>query len=115
MIPALEAHAQKLGRAPHLAAGDAAFYSTHNESTAHEQGVKRVCIPNRSTKSAERKGEPACRPQPAEEALVPPGPEVEDGMRGAHQCTQAAARAEPLPLQRRFRNEALGGSRRDRG
>ncbi len=57
VIPALEAHVQKLGRAPHLAAGDAAFYSTHNESTAHEQGVQRVCIPNRSTKSAERKRE----------------------------------------------------------
>src|SRR5205807_2765481 len=57
VIPAIEAHVQKLGRPPRLAAGDAAFYSTHNESTAHEKGVKRVCIPNRSTKSAERKRE----------------------------------------------------------
>jgi IS5 family transposase len=38
-------------------AGDAAFYSAGNETAAHDRGVKRVCIPNRSTKSAERKRE----------------------------------------------------------
>jgi hypothetical protein len=38
-------------------AGDAAFYSASNEKTAHEKSVKRVCVPNRSTKSAERKRE----------------------------------------------------------
>jgi IS5 family transposase len=37
--------------------GDAAFYSARNETAAHEKGVRRVCIPNRSTKSAERKRE----------------------------------------------------------
>lgn len=57
VIPALEAHQRKLGRAPHLVAGDAAFYSARNEAAAHEQGVCRVCIPNRSTKSAARKRE----------------------------------------------------------
>ena len=55
VIPALDAHQQKLGRTPHLLTGDAAFYSAKNESTATERGVKRVCLPNRSTKSAERK------------------------------------------------------------
>jgi IS5 family transposase len=34
-----------------------AFYSAKNEAAAKAQGVKRVCIPNRSTKSAERKRE----------------------------------------------------------
>jgi transposase, IS5 family len=55
VIPALEAHQHKLGRTPHLLTGDAAFFSARNETAAIERGVKRVCIPNRSTKSAERK------------------------------------------------------------
>lgn len=57
VIPALDAHAQVFARAPRLVAGDAAFYSGTNEATAHAKGVKRVCIPNRSTKSVERKRE----------------------------------------------------------
>ena len=46
-----------LGRPPHMVAADAAFYSAKNEAAAKAQGVKRVCIPNRSTKSPERKRE----------------------------------------------------------
>jgi transposase, IS5 family len=57
VIPALDSHEKKLGCTPHLMAGDASFYSAKNEGAAHERGVKRVCIPNRSTKSAERKRE----------------------------------------------------------
>jgi IS5 family transposase len=38
-----------------LVAGDAAFYSGTNEAAAHAKGVTRVSIPNRSTKSVERK------------------------------------------------------------
>jgi IS5 family transposase len=57
LIPALDAHEQRLGRVPRLVAGDAAFYSGTNEATAHAKGVTRVCIPNRSTKSVERKRE----------------------------------------------------------
>jgi transposase, IS5 family len=57
LLPALEAHAQKLGSVPHMVAADAGFYSAKNESAAKEKGVKRVCVPNRSTKSAERKRE----------------------------------------------------------
>src|SRR5690348_16297440 len=44
-------------RAPHLVAADAGFYSAKNEAAAKTKGVKRVCIPNRSTKSPERKRE----------------------------------------------------------
>jgi IS5 family transposase len=40
-----------------LVAADAAFYSNKNEAAAKAKGVKRVCIPNRSTKSTERKRE----------------------------------------------------------
>jgi IS5 family transposase len=57
VIPSLDAHERRLGRTPRLVAGDAAFYSALNEAAAHARGVKRVCIPNRSTKSAARKRE----------------------------------------------------------
>ena len=57
LIPAIEMHQARLGRIPRLVAADAAFYSAKNEAAAKEKGVKRVCIPNRSTKSAERKRE----------------------------------------------------------
>ena len=54
---ALGPHQALLGRTPHLVAADAAFYSAKNETAAKAKGVKRVCIPNRSTKSLERKRE----------------------------------------------------------
>jgi IS5 family transposase len=57
LIAAIETHQAMLGRTPHLLAADAAFYSMKNEATAKAMGVKRVSIPNRSTKSAERKRE----------------------------------------------------------
>jgi IS5 family transposase len=57
LIPAIEIHATVLGRVPNHLAADAGFYSTKNEITAHARGVKRVCIPIRSTKSADRKRE----------------------------------------------------------
>jgi transposase, IS5 family len=57
LIPAIEAHAAKLGRMPHLVAADAGFYSAKNEAAAKAKGVKRVCIPNHASKSATRKGE----------------------------------------------------------
>jgi transposase, IS5 family len=57
LVPAIDIHQATLGRAPYLVAADAGFYSGKNESTAKAKGVKRVCIPNRSTKSAERRRE----------------------------------------------------------
>jgi transposase, IS5 family len=57
LIPAIEAHQAKLGRPPRLVAADAAFYSAKNDAAAKAMGVKRVCIPNRSSKSRERKRE----------------------------------------------------------
>jgi transposase, IS5 family len=55
LVASIEVHQSLLGRAPHLVAADAAFYSARNETAAKAKGVKRVCIPNRSTKSLERK------------------------------------------------------------
>ena len=57
LVAAIETHQALLGRAPHLVAADAAFYSLKNEAAAKAKGVKRVCIPNRSTRRAERKRE----------------------------------------------------------
>ncbi|HYB05115.1 MAG TPA: ISNCY family transposase [Methyloceanibacter sp.] len=55
LIPAIETHEAVLGRTPRLVAADAGFYSANNEAAAKAKGVKRVSIPNRSTKSLERK------------------------------------------------------------
>jgi transposase, IS5 family len=57
LIPAIIAHRAKLGRIPRLVATDAGFYSARNEAAAKAMGVKRVCIPNRASKSPERKRE----------------------------------------------------------
>ena len=57
LVAAIETHRALLGRLPRLVAADAAFYSLKNEAAAKAKGVKRVCIPNRSTRSAERKRE----------------------------------------------------------
>jgi len=57
LIPAIAAHRAKLGRVPRLVATDAGFYSARNEAAAKAMGVKRVCIPNRSSRSPERKRE----------------------------------------------------------
>src|SRR6202030_3535085 len=57
LLAAIETHQATLGCTPHLVAADAGFYSAKNEAAAKAKGVKRVCIPNRSTKSPERKRE----------------------------------------------------------
>jgi transposase, IS5 family len=57
LIPAIDTHQALLGCVPRLVAADAAFYSARNEAAAKAKGVKRVCIPNRNTKSPERKRE----------------------------------------------------------
>jgi len=57
LIGAIDIHQARLGRVPRLVAADAAFYSANNERAAKAKGVKRVCIPNRSTKSPARKRE----------------------------------------------------------
>jgi len=55
LVPAIALHEQILGRKPYLVTADAAFFSQSNENAAQTRGVKRVAIPNRSTKSAQRK------------------------------------------------------------
>jgi IS5 family transposase len=55
LIPAIETHQKRMGRTPDLAAADAGFYSAKNVAEAEEMGVKRVSVPNRSTKSLARR------------------------------------------------------------
>jgi transposase, IS5 family len=55
LLPAVEAHQKVLGRVPRLVVADAGFYSQAHEQAAQQMGVKWVAVPNRSTRSAERK------------------------------------------------------------
>ena len=57
LAPSVEVHQQRLGRTPHLVAGDAGFYSAAGERAVSAMGVKRVSVPNRSTTSKQRKME----------------------------------------------------------
>ena len=52
---AVEAQQRKLGRVPRLVAGDAGFYSHAQEQEVGQLGVKYVSVPNRSTRSEERR------------------------------------------------------------
>jgi IS5 family transposase len=55
LIPSIEVHQTLMGRTPDLVAADAGFYSAKNVSEAEAMGVKRVSVPNRSTKSPARR------------------------------------------------------------
>ena len=55
LIPSIETHQERMGRIPDLAAADAGFYSAKNVAEAEKMGVKRVSVPNRSTKSPARR------------------------------------------------------------
>jgi IS5 family transposase len=55
LVPAIERHETLTSRTPELVAADNGFFSAKNEAAAHEKGVKRVSIPNRSTKSEARR------------------------------------------------------------
>jgi IS5 family transposase len=55
LIPAVETHQRKLGRVPRLVAADAGYYSQANEEAVKDMGVDYVSIPNRSTRSEERR------------------------------------------------------------
>lgn len=55
LVPAVQAHERQVGRVPESVAADAGFYSAANEQTAQQRGVPGVSVPNRSTRSAERR------------------------------------------------------------
>jgi IS5 family transposase len=55
LLGAVEAHERKLGRLPRLVTADAGYYSLAQERAVQEKGVKWIAVPNRSTRSSERK------------------------------------------------------------
>ena len=55
LVGAVKAQQQKLGRVPKLVAADAGFYSRENEQAVQQMGVAYVSIPNRNTRSEERR------------------------------------------------------------
>jgi transposase, IS5 family len=55
LVPAVEIHQQRLGRLPVIVAADAGFYSAQGEAKLQDSGVKRISIPNHSTKSGDRR------------------------------------------------------------
>ena len=52
---AVEELRRRLQRAPQLVTADAGYYAQSHERAVHEMGVKWVAVPNRNTKSPERK------------------------------------------------------------
>jgi transposase, IS5 family len=52
---AVKAQEERLGRVPRLVTADAGYYAQAHEQNLHDMGVKRVAVPNRNTRSAERK------------------------------------------------------------
>ena len=55
LVPSVEIHRQRLHRIPTMVAGDAGFYSAQGEAQVQGMGVKRLSVPNRSTRSTERR------------------------------------------------------------
>src|SRR5467141_2998811 len=55
LIPAVEQHQRRFGRAPRMVAADTGFYSLKNEKTIQLMGVTRVAVPSRNSKSSERR------------------------------------------------------------
>lgn len=55
LVDAVEIHKELTGATPSLVAADAGFYSQANEKKLEEMGVKNVSVPNRNTRSEQRR------------------------------------------------------------
>lgn len=55
LADAVDSHISVLGRAPDMVTADAGYYAQALENAVLEKGVKRVAVPNRNTRSVERK------------------------------------------------------------
>ena len=55
LVSAVDQHQRRFGRAPRMVAAHARFYSLKNEKTIQGMGVTRVAVPNRNSKSCERR------------------------------------------------------------
>jgi transposase, IS5 family len=55
LVACVEKHREQTGRVPHTVAADSGFYTQANEKQLEACGVKRISIPNRKTRSPERR------------------------------------------------------------
>ena len=55
LVNAVEIHARQMASVPRIVAADAGFYSQANEKRLEEIGVKNVSVPNRNTRSEQRR------------------------------------------------------------
>jgi transposase, IS5 family len=55
LVDSVEKHRKQTGRVPHTVAADSGFYTQANEKQLEASGVKRISIPNRKTRSPERR------------------------------------------------------------
>jgi transposase, IS5 family len=55
LVEAVELHEERLGPVARIVAADAGFYSQANEKRLEEMGVKNVSVPNRNTRSEQRR------------------------------------------------------------
>ena len=55
LVPAVEEHRRCFGRLPRVVAADAGFYSQAHEKKVRAMGVSWVAVPNRGTRSEERR------------------------------------------------------------
>jgi transposase, IS5 family len=55
LVTAVEIHEQQTGSPPQMVAADAGFYSQANEKRLQEMGVKNVSVPNRHSRSQQRR------------------------------------------------------------
>ena len=55
LTEAVEEQERRLGRVPRLVTADAGYYAQAHERALQQMGVERIAVPNRSTRSAERK------------------------------------------------------------
>lgn len=104
---AIQIHKERLGHVPDLAAGDAGFYSIAGEKAAPELGVAHVSVPNRQTKSAERR-------KLEKQRWFKQGQKWRTRCEGRISVLKRRHGAEPLPRQRRPRHVALGRDGRHR-
>ena len=61
LTDAVAEQCRQLGRVPQLVTADAGYYAHSHERALEEMGVKRVAVPNRNTRSAERKAKEKSR------------------------------------------------------
>ena len=55
LLPSIQVQQERLGRIPRVVAADAGFYSCEGERVGRALGVQWMSVPNKKTKSAERK------------------------------------------------------------